>query len=285
MPPGKKSWDLTCEPRGSCKCAILMAQMTKGPFRLGDEDLPAARVTKSTAEIEVEGLGTLTIDHVATIGRAPESHVVLNVRSVSRHHARIFFEGGHYWIKDLDSGNGTTVNGKKIKLQMLSDGDKIGFGEAKAVFRTSARSAGPAPLAHDPLEGSDPMFSDGTPTGGLRGPYPPPGHEEQRMRDFEATVEKLRKEAAGREAEISGLYQKIQTLQAENEALRRGVAQPRGSSHGTVGSGSSLSMMRGESGDSETERLRRLVSQLERTLADSNIKIRNLQERVDRGRH
>jgi hypothetical protein len=253
--------------------------MTREPFGLGDEPpVSAARGTKGAAELEIEGFGTFSIDQVATIGRAPESHIILNIRSVSRHHSRIFFEGGHFWIKDLDSGNGTTVNGKQIKLQMLSDGDKVNFGEAKGVFRSGAQSPGPALLAKDPLEGSDPLFSDGTPTGGLRGPYPPPAVEEQRARELETTVERLRKEAAGREAEISSIYQKIQSLQAENEALRKEVAQYRGTSHGVPAT------THGEGADSETEKLRRLVAQLERALADSNIKIRNLQEHLERGR-
>ena len=86
--------------------------MPKEPFGLGDEPpVPAARGTKGIAELEIDGFGTFSIDHIATIGRAPESHIILNIRSVSRHHSRIFFEGGHFWIKDLDSGNGTSVNG------------------------------------------------------------------------------------------------------------------------------------------------------------------------------
>src|SRR6059036_4018437 len=133
--------------------------MTKSLFQLGGDDpSPATWGSQGRAELDVESVGKFRVERVATIGRAPESHVVLSARSVSRHHSRIFFEGGHFWIKDLDSGNGTTVNGKQIKLQMLSDGDKVSFGEAKGLFRSGAQSSGPAALAKDPLEGSDPLF-------------------------------------------------------------------------------------------------------------------------------
>ena len=75
---------------------------------------------------------------------------------------------------------------------------------------------------------------------------------------------------------MSALRQKIQTLQAENEALRKELLQYRDMASGNPGAGgpgsSSLQV--------ENEKLRRLVQQLERALADSNLKLRNLQERL-----
>src|SRR5690242_10997275 len=74
---------------------------------------------RQPAILEVEEAGEFFIEDSATIGRAPDIEITLEVRSVSRHHARIFYEGGRYWLKDLDSANGTTVNGDKVRLQML----------------------------------------------------------------------------------------------------------------------------------------------------------------------
>jgi len=251
--------------------------MTKSLFQLGGDDpSPATWGSQGRAELDVESVGKFRLERVATIGRAPESHVVLSARSVSRHHARIFFEGGHFWIKDLESGNGTTVNGKKIKLQMLGDDDQIQFGEVNAVFRSANCASGPAPLAKDPLEDSDPLFQDGTPTGGLKGSFPSGAGEEYPVHGLDRTIEKLREEADGKEAELSALRQKIQTLQAENEALRKELLQYRDMASGNPSAGgpgsSSLQV--------ENEKLRRLVQQLERALADSNLKLRNLQERL-----
>lgn len=44
---------------------------------------------------------------------------------VSRKHVRFTMENGEVWAEDLDSTNGTKVNGKKIRKQKLEDGDKI----------------------------------------------------------------------------------------------------------------------------------------------------------------
>ncbi len=47
---------------------------------------------------------------------------------VSRQHARIYFQGGHWRIRDLGSTNGTTVNHCPVEDCLLSKGDRIGFG-------------------------------------------------------------------------------------------------------------------------------------------------------------
>jgi predicted component of type VI protein secretion system len=243
-------------------------------FKFGrHKPTPEAAGAPERAEIEVEGAGRVTVDQLATVGRGPECQVNLNFRSVSRNHARIFFEGGHYWIKDLESANGTSVNGKKIRLQMLSDGDNLCFGDVKAVFRCSFRSPGPAALAEDPLAGTDAPVPDGTPTGGL-GDLALPAARGHSARPPETTMPIPEPGMPGRESQLQMLTRKVESLQAENERLRREISQMRSALRGTV----STSAQQTEGGG-EIERLRRLVSQLERALADSNQRIRNLQER------
>lgn len=61
-----------------------------------------------------------------TIGRWPDNEVVIADRWVSRHHARIVHRGLRYIIEDLDSKNGTFVNGQRLREpQELEDGDRI----------------------------------------------------------------------------------------------------------------------------------------------------------------
>lgn len=52
------------------------------------------------------------------------------VANLSRRHARIFVEGGAVYLADLDSKNGTTVNGAPLQhtIARLRDGDELGFG-------------------------------------------------------------------------------------------------------------------------------------------------------------
>ena len=61
------------------------------------------------------------------IGREPPADLVVPLSRVSRQHARIIRDGLGYAIRDLDSRNGTFINGKPIgaDLQPLKDGDQI----------------------------------------------------------------------------------------------------------------------------------------------------------------
>ncbi len=62
----------------------------------------------------------------AIIGRLPECDVVLPSRAVSRRHARIFFNQGNFYLEDLQSRNGTFLNGKRVEqAHLLKDRDVI----------------------------------------------------------------------------------------------------------------------------------------------------------------
>lgn len=63
------------------------------------------------------------------IGRSRESTVKLNFPSVSRKHARIFFERDIYWIEDLKSSNGTFVNQKQVRKARVNIGDVLKCGD------------------------------------------------------------------------------------------------------------------------------------------------------------
>lgn len=63
------------------------------------------------------------------IGRNRASHIKLNLPSVSRQHAKIFYESGNYWIEDLGSSNGTFVNREQVHHVRISAGNLIQCGE------------------------------------------------------------------------------------------------------------------------------------------------------------
>ncbi len=79
-------------------------------------------------------LGDIRIhENLFAIGRTEppfDSYASDIVADLSRRHARIFFERGGIYIADLDSKNGTTVNGVNVqqKITRLHDGDEICFG-------------------------------------------------------------------------------------------------------------------------------------------------------------
>ncbi len=68
------------------------------------------------------------------IGRTDENDVVINHRSISRHHAKIVREGGHYHIVDLQSANGVRVNGEEYGKVELRKGDHIDLGHVRLRF-------------------------------------------------------------------------------------------------------------------------------------------------------
>jgi ABC transport system ATP-binding/permease protein len=68
------------------------------------------------------------------IGRTDENDVVINHRSISRHHAKIVREGGHYHIVDLQSANGVRVNGEEYGKVELRKGDHVDLGHVRLRF-------------------------------------------------------------------------------------------------------------------------------------------------------
>lgn len=68
------------------------------------------------------------------IGRSAECEVHLPFNNISRRHARIRFHGEDYVIADLNSTNGTYVNGVRIIRCVLRSNDQIQIGAAKIYF-------------------------------------------------------------------------------------------------------------------------------------------------------
>ena len=70
------------------------------------------------------------------IGRADDSTLVLDDDYASTRHARIAMQGDEWYVEDLGSTNGTTVNGNPVQTWQLNDGDVIRVGHSSLVFRT-----------------------------------------------------------------------------------------------------------------------------------------------------
>ncbi|HEY1116193.1 MAG TPA: DUF3662 and FHA domain-containing protein [Acidimicrobiales bacterium] len=73
-------------------------------------------------------------DTVVTIGRLPESVLVLEDPNVSRQHAEIRPAGTGFVLADLGSTNGSKVNGIKVSERVLEDGDELTFGATSFRF-------------------------------------------------------------------------------------------------------------------------------------------------------
>ena len=98
-------------------------------------------VTKTTARLLVtdtsngECLEYELVSPESRIGRALQSNdIVLNQAQISREHAVIRLEGDTFRLIDLDSSNGTKINGQRIKDHILTDGDRFTIGRFELVF-------------------------------------------------------------------------------------------------------------------------------------------------------
>ncbi len=107
----------------------------------------AAKPVMAAAAAPVMAVGASTASHrepsvirrlptkVLRIGRAPDNDIVVSDLSVSRYHAELRRTASAYQIVDLDSHNGTFVNGQQVGSAPLTEGDIVGIGPS--TFRLS----------------------------------------------------------------------------------------------------------------------------------------------------
>src|SRR5437868_3799105 len=92
------------------------------------------------ARLKFNGREFVLGDAVVTCGRGSDNTIAFTEDSnVSRYHVEIDPRGGDYWIIDLNSSNGTTVNGEKLSgEQPLNEGDRIVLGGSSELQFTRA---------------------------------------------------------------------------------------------------------------------------------------------------
>jgi hypothetical protein len=96
----------------------------------GERGIPGALVLADGRRIELS-------DAPAFIGRLPECAVTLSDPQASRHHAEIRRDDQGFRIIDLDSMNGTVVNGAAVREHRLADGDVITIGATSIRYEES----------------------------------------------------------------------------------------------------------------------------------------------------
>jgi pSer/pThr/pTyr-binding forkhead associated (FHA) protein len=70
-----------------------------------------------------------------TLGRRPYNDIVIDNLAVSGEHAVLQMVGSDVFIEDLNSTNGTYINGKAIKKQLLANNDTVEIGKYKIKFQ------------------------------------------------------------------------------------------------------------------------------------------------------
>src|SRR5438874_555996 len=109
-------------------------------------------------------------DDTITIGRMKGNTIVIEDASVSLMHAKITRKNGEFYLKDLNSTNGTVVNGQPITEARLRDLDRIRFADISGQFLAEAApiaAAIPQPGAVPAVQpSSTPVYVAGLPPGG-----------------------------------------------------------------------------------------------------------------------
>jgi len=96
-----------------------------------------------------------------TIGRGVDNHIILADIAVSRKHTLICYEGGQFVVRDLGSGNGTLVNGRRVDSHHLRDGDQVEMGNTLLRY-VNPVAAAPASAGQAAAAASAPISQQST---------------------------------------------------------------------------------------------------------------------------
>lgn len=101
------------------------------------QPLPRDRV----ASVVLPSGASITLNKsVTVIGRnAGVADILVEEDGVSRQHAAILYADGGFFVEDMESSNGTRVNGQKVKIAPLADGAEFSLGRTALRFMLRAR--------------------------------------------------------------------------------------------------------------------------------------------------
>jgi pSer/pThr/pTyr-binding forkhead associated (FHA) protein len=90
--------------------------------------------------VKLHGQGSRSVElerDCFTIGRKPDNDLLIDDHTVSSHHAKIIRVQSVYFLEDLNSTNGTALNGQAIERAQLHDADVITIGQHRIIFQDS----------------------------------------------------------------------------------------------------------------------------------------------------
>jgi len=158
-----------------------------------------------------------------TLGRRPYNDIVIDNLAVSGEHAVLLMSGNDVYLEDLNSTNGTYVNGKAVKKQLLQNSDTVEIGKYKIKYVNEAAAASfektmiikpgsmPPPAPARPAAPAAPAA-----------PVPTPGYD---MSHVHGSIKVLSGAAAGREV---ALVKVVTTIGKPGVAVASITKRPQG---------------------------------------------------------
>jgi len=174
-----------------------------------------------------------------TIGREEGNALRLNDERISRYHAKVQVEDNDIILTDLDSTNGTRVNGTAVQIRRLRPGDQVSVGRSMLLFGTmeeiAARRAATAPAA----AGAQAQTIRADELAEAAGPPPKPAETDAHLRtwtafddDIPPLPQKLSPAQAARLAEVfdylhRGLTSAVENIDANDDGteIKLGFAE------------------------------------------------------------
>lgn len=137
---------LSCEKKGLCRylhtTAIKGISDEKFKVYRVSQDEPASEDCLPSLQIKDNPEDILYIKSgEVLIGRSGECNLMLEDSYVSRRHARVYYKQDNYFIEDLNSKFGVSVNGRKVSEQRLNSGDIILIGKKTIIFTNPAEES------------------------------------------------------------------------------------------------------------------------------------------------
>jgi pSer/pThr/pTyr-binding forkhead associated (FHA) protein len=121
------------QPAPQLEAGATMVYKPRTP--LPTEGPPAdVAVAQEVVTLTVDGKRHEVDKRRVVIGRSKECEIKLADPNVSRRHAEVRQEGSAYWLVDLDSTNGSAVNGHRTARAKLESGDTITIGSTDLLF-------------------------------------------------------------------------------------------------------------------------------------------------------
>ena len=138
--PAEGSWRFSAGPPGEILATSEALDLSLG----GPSNLEVVLPGRGLLDVRLDNAPYLQLplgQRKVLIGRHSHNEINLRDGSVSRHHAMIVPESGNWILVDLNSTNGTQVNGESVKHRRLDDGDVITVGNFRIEFRGGRDSA------------------------------------------------------------------------------------------------------------------------------------------------
>ena len=133
QPEGKRGPALD-EPAAQVEPGATMIYKAKQPQTTEAASPAELGVEEESFSLTMNGRKHAVEGNKVVLGRSKDCDVQVEDANVSRRHAELRREGASWWLVDLDSTNGTELNGKRVRRMQLADGDTITLGATDLVF-------------------------------------------------------------------------------------------------------------------------------------------------------